>query len=288
MTIRSPNTAFEIAIDPAAVEPYVRASLGETYKASAFSVYVSRVFPMNADELCVQYVVEYPGPNGTRGRSLRGACLSFSGSIPDRYRVRNGRVVTVPEIGLTIPVFPFDPALPQLESLCNPRTAWPRLSQWLGRGGNEPSQISRTVQAYRLERRCVLRFDVRDEDDVQTRVFLKLARPRKLRRAAKAFEALRMRGFGSVGPHVVPNFSHVEGDGVAFMNEVAGTSLHDLIGAEALPDALESAARVLSTLHSANSLKGVDVHTPEHEVEKLRSWARLLQRISPKLSPQGR
>jgi len=231
---------------------------------------VPRVLPWRRDALAVQFRV--PGRNGDPylfWGELDGDAASES-SGPAAFRLE--------DLGLTVHVAPHDARLKSLPRLLERSTASDLVHAATGAAAPRDLRI-RTV-AYRLERRCVLRYE--PAATPLGALYVKVVRARKLAALVAAHRAVERVAAGSLLLHV-PELAHVEPRlGAAVFREAPGRTLHALGDGPGAAPAARRAGAALRVLHAGDA-DGLPCHDSQDELPRLERWADVLIRVRPEL-----
>lgn len=291
MTIQSRNQNFETAIDEGKILDLFRSELknhlGKEIEISR--LFVTRVFPRKEGGLTIQYELHLKKAVQSYGEKLIlcGYLIGAGQKRPAYLEHSPERCMVLDEIGLVVPVFPFDPALPSLEVLIpikDQSTISEKLESVLG-GKTEILDIE--ILGYRLEKRCVMRYKVRinDESSGTRKIVAKAYTPSRFAKAHKIIAALEKRGFDHHSPDglTVPRILGSDPElGVTFMESAPGISLHFLMERDIFIDACSAAGGMLRKLHKLNA-DGLKNHTKLDELGNLRKLLELIYYMYPEL-----
>lgn len=287
---------LECATDPGLMREFFAAHLERLVPGaeSVESCRVPRVFPRNDDSYIVQYELQLRSGDG--GGSTRTILCGLSCSARDgAYRAEAAgydprHCVSHPDIGLTVPIFPFDPGLPALADLWDSaRTPGllARLASTPSGLASDPAAVTRTVLGYRLGRRCTLALSGSSHaaGDCSFELVAKVAPPQKIARVMETVARLERAGWSSTradGMTIPAQLGTDATIGVILMERAPGVSLHELLGQADFLPACAAAGRLLRRLHD---LKGSWVtskaHTGAAELADLAVWTRRLCTIFP-------
>lgn len=206
-------------------------------------VEVPRVFARRKGGLTLQYRVfaRRPG-SGPEVVLLGGHLLGEHDEWPAWARNSDPRVWRDEALRLAVPVFPYDPQLRALEDWIGPERAAAQLSRLL-QWSVDPAELRSRLLAYRLEKRCVLRYGWGDQLGVVVKLFGKRGLDPALR-VSVLIAAQEAAG-------IIPRTIAVDAIAGAHVTEIVpGTSLHDVSGASEFVTGCDQAARVLRRVHA--------------------------------------
>ncbi|MEW5794830.1 MAG: phosphotransferase [Candidatus Zixiibacteriota bacterium] len=286
---------LEIATDPVQMAPRLQARLFNSWngRPQIQHLHVSRVFPSGDGSLSIQYVVylQEPATSTPRRMIFCGQWFGMADGRPTYLAEEPNRVVSIDDLDLAVPIFPFDPDLriaPLLDdgrvlrsqaSLSNIETDY----RW-----SEFDLETYEVLSYRLRRRCVLRLKTgpsRSGLDM-LEVIAKIYRPTKFHRVLTTLNWLETRGYGRVAEDSLAFATAVAVDrerGYLFLKPSVGKSVHDSIGNGSFVPGCAAAAGILSKLHSES---GSDLprHDWKSETKNLSPTMELAGSIYPEMS----
>jgi hypothetical protein len=291
--IRSSDPRFEAAIDSAVMRPWFEDRLRETRNndIELLDVTVPRVFPRKDGGFTIQYRLVTNGrvSRGSQTTVFCGRLILPSQSLPSYIERHRDRVFVSDDERLVVPIFPFDPELPQLDEIF----ASPGLGNIvaaLQTDGEPPTVVAREILGYRLERRCVLRYSIRrSATDGKKRVediIVKLLRARAAAVAANSMALLESSGFGAGSPDALTVAKTIQTDisnGVLVMEAVPGMRLDDLAPNGAFESGCSAAARLLSKLHAIPPT-GLRPYSVDDEVSLLEASTSFAGRLFPQWS----
>jgi len=260
------------------------------------SCHILRVFPRHDDSFVIQYELELDIPDEPQAQrtilcGLLDRANSGRGNLPAGYDLE--RCLTCSEIGLTIPIFPFDPGLPDLAEFWHTGRAGLKLAGIMDAGGVrqfDGEVVAQRLLGYRLERRCTIsylcsRLPGMDDEDSRLSLVVKLAPPRKTARALDALARLERAGLTSTSMDglTIPAVLGADArQGVVLMEMAPGTSLHEQAGRADFLSACAAAGRILRRLHNLPCLAdNSPAHTAAAELADLAVWNRRLCTIFP-------
>ena len=279
---------FEQATDNAAMLPALQEQLRSKWKQriEIVDLLISRVFPRGDRGYAIQYILKTRIHDGNiENLALYGRLFGPEESWPPRV-VDGDRTMFFEKMRLLVPVFPYDPGLKSIPELLDKQKAKVILRNSLGEslGKIESLNIkSISILGYRLERRCILKYELEIGRAGQTEItslVAKIVRPGKAGEIASLMKALAGSGFdGSIDRIGVPRIYHFDNsDGYIIMEYIRGESLHDLVGRKSFSGACAHAGRLLRKLH-AMSLPRMKVYSAGMEIENLRG--KFLPAVSP-------
>ncbi len=231
---------------------------------------ISRVMPRGKGGFSIQYMIRPPGGND---RIVSGHLLGINEKEPSYARLED-RAVFFEDIGLVVPIFPFDQKLPDLPRFLDRERAGIKLAGMMapgmvGAGQFEIGKIE--VLGYRLERRCVIRYESRETSaEAPANLIVKLAR----RGEAPGIGQRRLAsmGFGSKSPDglTVPEIYGEDTNlGACVMEFAPGCSLHDLAGDKDHAIGCAAAGRTIRKLHG-HRMEDPSLFTHEDELTALK------------------
>lgn len=229
---------------------------------------VPRVLPFKGG-----FAVQYRVPKSDGSDHLFWGELDVSGSRSLRKAVAGPRYE---ELGLHVAPFPADPELPGLPRLISSDfgEALGRAMGWPDPGAPTPRAVC-TVLAYRLRRRCVVRWEVPGKGDA---VAVKMVRRRQLGNLVEDHSKAAVLAEEG-GDLTVPRILNVDDDlGACIMSWMPGDTLHDLAGDPRLPAGYALAGKGLRALHRG-AVDGGKRRGCERELGDLSGWGDVLERI---------
>lgn len=284
MTIRSRFEYFESAIDSHYLQERFEREL-KRFRGDNFSIsnlYVSRVFPRKDLGFTIQYEIYWrdAGDEFDKKMFLCGHLIGPSAALPDYIEKAKDECIVFEDIGLVVPVFPFDPRLHNLAELTDTRKdskITDKLSYTLG---TLIEIRDLEVIGYRLGKRLVLRYLLYSKKGPhrETEMIAKMYRPSRFIKALDIMEFLLKNGFGpDEGDSLtVPCVLGSDPDLAAiFMEHAPGMSLHSLIEKVIFTDACAAAGRTLRKLHSTRSVN----RETYSRVDELGNLQRILELI---------
>jgi len=237
------------ATDAAAVKPVFEEELSLAWgrPAPIGDFFIPRVDARGGGRFLIQYRFS------TAGKSwIFWGRIGFESTGGDE-----GPTFSIRELGLVVPIFPFDPDLPALARFFPPgESAGPLESLREALDLTTGARIEDVlVLGYRLGRRAVLRCRLRDGGRELT-VVAKLLPARKAARLAHLMRALARSGFDGSGADVirVPRILAESAEGILWLEAFPEPSLHDLIGQPSFVPGAAAAARALRRLHAIATL----------------------------------
>lgn len=252
LSLVAPTASLFRATDAVALKPRFEEELslawGRPVRIADFVV--PRVQARGGGRFLVQYRFSTPEDDG-RSWIFWGR-VGFEST--NRYE---GHTFSLPELGLLVPIFPFDPVLPALARFFSSGEsagllAGLRHTLDIPTGARIEDVF---VLSYRLGRRAVLRCRLRDAGWELT-VVAKLLAPQKAASLAHLMRALARNGFDGAGDEVirVPRVLAESAEGILWLEAVPDASLHDQIGQPTFVPGCALAGRALRRLHGAAML----------------------------------
>ena len=260
--------------------------------------HIPRVFPRGEDSFVVQYELGLSGPDGlsTHRQILCGVVYT----APDDARRASvdgydgEHCLRLPDLGLWVPLFPYDPGLPILTDLWDATRAHSLLALLTGRGPDRQSSFdvtARRLLGYRLERRCTMRFacaglNERGSARSDFELVVKSVRPKKVAGILRTVAKLESAGLSGEGPDglTIPALLGADSArGVIVMELAPGASLHELVGQPDLLPGCAAAGRLLRRLHDLpgpGEAGGAKAAT--EALGELDVWSRRLCTIFPR------
>ena len=268
MTINPDYEHLELAMDSGQMRERFEKELKKIWNRSIVleDFWVTRVFPRGKGGFAIQYsmLIRAFGNFPKNRFLLYGRLLGPSEAWPDYTRENDDNIIKLKDLRLVVPLFPFDPELKQLPEFCRPEEVSGLLSNLgdrLPHGGGDLAIKSYEVLGYRLERRCVLRYTLKQPDSRkgnsdEFRLIVKVLRPR---RSAKEIEILSWLASdrpdaGTEDKITVPHLYHSDVNlGVILMENAPGMTLHSLIGKPVFDKACTATGRLLRNFHSLDA-----------------------------------
>ena len=296
MKIYSQNKNFETAIDAEKMREWFQRG-SEKLQGNRISIsklYVTRVFPRKEGGLTIQYqlYLEKSSSSEIEKMILCGHLIDPNQPLPDYSGNSKADYLISKDIGLIVPVFPFDPRLKSLQDLTRFERG-SRISKALNTVLNMDIEIdSYEILGYRLGKRCVLRYmiEIKDESSYQQRIVAKVIRPSRFKKLLKISTELQMRGFDHNSPDgiTVPRIVGSDSDlSVIFMENAPGMSLHFLVGKAIFPDACSAGGRTLRKLHNLDT-GDLETYTIREEVGNLQRLLKLINNMYPEFGDSFR
>lgn len=236
-------------------------------------VEVPRVFPRRKGGLTMQYRVfaRRPG-SGPEVVLLGGHLLGEHDEWPSWARDRDPRVWRDEALRLAVPVFPYDPQLRTLEDWIEPGRAAIQLSRLL-QWNVDPAELRSRLLAYRIEKRCVLRYEWGEG----LGVIIKLFGKRGLDPVLRVSNLIAGQG----APDIIPRTIAIDAIAGAHVTEIVpGTSLHDTTGAAEFVTGCDRGARALRRVHELPG-EGFPVSDGAGAVAKLAGLAAAVAGADP-------
>lgn len=231
LSLAAPSDSLLRATDAASLKPVFEKELSRVWgrPVAIDELFVPRVQAREGGRFLVQYRF-----------STAGQSWIFWGRVGFDGRSRyEGHAFSVPELGLVVPIFPFDPELPALAG-------------FFGQGESAGKPIEDVhVLGYCLGRRAVLRGRV-ESGGRGLVVIAKLLPPPKATRLADLMTGLARSGFDGSGSDVirVPRVLGESGDGILWLEALPEPSLHEQIGRPSFVPGCAGAGRALRRLHA--------------------------------------
>ncbi len=265
-------------------------------------VYVSRVFPRGRGGFVIQYELHFKLPHASSADSqvVCAELLPHGAAWPAYVQQHPDRVLLQADLGLVVPIFPFDPELNSLADWASPDRASVQLHEaleplggaWSGVKHSVLSQLQ--VLSYRLARRCTLRYDLawhagNGSRPASRTVIGRLSRPGTRAAQSEAVQAAVAEGRSSrslpeslwITPLVTQSAT-----GVELFPLAPGKSLHELTGHPSLVPACKATGAVLAQIHSHRGQEGT--RNTHSETETLRRQVALVSEIFPGLASRFR
>jgi hypothetical protein len=289
MKIQSRYKNFEMAIDEERTRERFQKELIK-YLGGGVEIsdlFVTRVFPRKEGGFTIQYELHLKKTDQDRKDKLI-LCAQLLGpgeNYPLYVEKKQGNHFVLDDIGLVVPVFPYDPGLPSLEILIRIQDQ-SLISKKLGALlGGEIEILNFEVLGYRLEKRCVIRFTMRNKDGSSgaRNIVAKAYRPSRFSKALKLVSSSKNKGVGYDSPDGITVPRILAGDtelSVVFMEDAPGISLHFLMEKDIFVSACSAAGRTLRKLHNleADDLKN---HSKLDELGNLRKLLELINNMYP-------
>ncbi len=269
MRIHSDFTRFAGATDAEQVVLRLGPQLSRLFGGRPFDdLRVARVTPRKHGGYTIQYRID--SEPGTPPY-LCGHLLGDGEPVPSYAERDNPAVIRDDELGLVMPIFPFDPRLAALSFVCSPEGAAEMLA--------DDGDATATVLAYRLEKRCVVRCEL-VSGGAKNRVVAKVVPRSRLQKFVSGHQQLH-EAMDVAGPDTdltIPRILRVVGDrGAYVMEEVPGPSLYAIVDADHAVTAYAAAGRAMRRFHGLP--RPVDrLRTGVDELAQLDAW---IARIAP-------
>ncbi|MEE9554993.1 MAG: phosphotransferase [candidate division Zixibacteria bacterium] len=252
-------------------------------------LYIPRAFPRNDGGFSISYnLIIDKTEKGEEKIILWGHLLGLDQTLPGKTLAPRQDLIIFDDIGLVVPVFPYDPKLKYLPDFVVTGKPKKRLGAIPFLAGKKFDVIECRLLGYRLERRCVFEYtlDMKQNDGIERiKVVAKIARPKKIAAALKIFEkfsATEMTADSSDGL-TVPEYLGCDNDhGIILMEFVSGRSLHSLIGNRSFPESCHEAGRLIRKLHSI-SLGDLPYYTADDELDSLSKIVDIINSVFPEL-----
>jgi hypothetical protein len=291
MIIQSRYKNFEIAIDEERTRELFQRELikylGSDVEIS--DLFVTRVFPRKEGGFTIQYELHLKKPDRDHKDKLIlcAHLLGPEGKWPAYLENSRGHCIVLDDIGLVVPVFPFDSGLPSLEVLTRIQDQ-SSISKKLESALSGEIEISDfEILGYRLEKRCVIRYtvEIKDGSPGARKIVAKAYRASRFANILKSITALENKGFrydspdGLTLPRILGSDSELS---VVFMENAPGISLHFLMEKDIFVSACSAAGSILRKLHKLNAdeLKN---HTKLDELGNLQRMLELINNMYPDL-----
>jgi len=258
---------FDAASDIAAMADRIAGVPALAPAAEWFRLEIPRVLPFRDG-----FVVQYTAPSPSGGKTVLWGELGVTGGKP----FADDRSVRFDDLDLSIPVFPHDPDLQRLERILVPAAAGP-LNDVLDAGADRAPAV--TLLAYRLRRRCVVRWETSDGDAAA----VKMVRRRKLSDMT-ARHVLGLETAAASDNLRVPRLLGVDEDlGACAMEWMPGATLHALADDPVAVDAHRHAGASLRDLHRGHAV-GSAILDRDRELAGLDVWAGVLDPVRPEVA----
>ena len=289
MKIQSRYKNFEVAIDDQQIRHRLRTDLKKCLDADTeiSRLYVTRVFLRKDGGFNIQYELSLDRPGRKEKMILCGHLLASGQELPAYVEGSRGNCMVMEDIGLVIPVFPYDPGLPSLKDLTRIQgksSILKKLESVLG----EKIEISDIeVLGYRLEKRCVFRYGIetKGRPPGARKIVAKAYRPSRFAKILKFAGKIEDNGFRYDSPDgiSIPRILGSDDElSVIFMENVPGISLHLLMEKDIFIKACSAAGGTLRKLHNldADELKN---HSKLDELGNLQRLLELIFDMYPNL-----
>lgn len=295
MKLDSANNRFNSATDPVKMRDRVVAGLRSmnAQQSEITEFAIPRVFPRREGGFTIQYRMRFKNESDLTPDSLIlcGHLLGDEEARPAWVDQNGDRIIAIDDIRLYIPMFPFDPQLEHLAQVHAPADALPWLApclQAMDRRG-EVTGILSELLAYRLQRRCVIRYTVTTRTAAgaseTTQIIAKYMKRTRAVKIANVATALSKDGFdyGPSGRFTIPRIHRVTNDGILLMDSVPGSSLHDLTADSEFVPGCAAAGEMLKKLH-AHGAQPSNEHSFESELAQLGARVETSTRLFPQWS----
>lgn len=289
MSIRSRHKNFESAIDKEKVRERFQKELVKYLgnDVAITELFVTRVFPRKKGGLTIQYEInsDRPGPGGEKKLILCGHLLGAGERPPAYLKESPESCLFLDDIGLVVPLFPYDPGLPALDLLTRIEEGSP-VSEKLGGILRREARITGfEILGYRLEKRSVLRYTLRERDGSpdSIKIVIKAYRRSGFSRSLKVIKNLEDKGFNgdSAGGFTIPGLLGTDDKlGVIYMENAPGISLHSLFEKDIFTKACSAAGGILRKLHRLD-VDDLNNHTKLDELGNLRRLLELIYSMYP-------
>jgi hypothetical protein len=288
---------FEAATDAALMrsrlEERLKKSWGPNFTLA--ELWVPRVFARGDGGYSIQYAADVTGHVifGSGQMFLCGYLPAPGQKPPDN--AQHEHTIYIDDLGLIVSLFPFDSGLPQLPRFFSKEQAKEILAPAVTKtqpGVNFAIESFATL-GYRLERRCVIRYDLKTIShrcglSRKFQLIVKILRSQASRKIIKSHEFLAANGFGrdSEDGLILPRMLSVDSQNNAvIMESVSGRSPHDLLGNPGYPESCHAAGKILAKLHSLNG-GDLPVYGPDQELETLRNRISSVEGLFPSLKAE--
>jgi hypothetical protein len=289
MKIVSRYQNFETAIDREQIRERFQTELKKRFgnDTEIIDLFVTRVFPRKEGGFTIQYELRLKRPDRKdKGQLLLcGHLLGPGEKWPSYVEKKRGDYFVMEDIGLVTPVFPFDPKLPSLEILTQTKDKSPVFKGLESALGKKIKITDMKIMGYRLEKRCVIRYDLEIKEGLSgtRKIVAKAYRSSRFAGILKSIEALENKGFDHDSPNglTVPRIMEIDPElSVIFMENAPGFSLHYLMEKDIFDKACFAAGGMLRKLHSLNA-DGLKNHSKSDELGNLRKLSELLKNMYP-------
>lgn len=291
---------LELATDQVRMTEFFHRHAARLLPASSSleEVYVTRAFARGKGGFVIQYELRFKLPEAAESDSLVvcGELLPRGTALPAYAQKQPDRVLVQSDLGLVVPVFPFDPELSVLADWASCDRAPGKLHEALlplggpWRGVEHASLSRLKVLSYRMGRRCTLRYDLawqagNGSAPATPSVIGRLSRP-----GAKAVQSESVLAAVTAGlaSRSLPESLWImplvrqAATGVELFPLAPGSSLHELTGDPQIVPACRAAGTVLAQIHTQRgqeSARGV-----QSETDALRRQVSLVSKIFPELA----
>jgi hypothetical protein len=281
----SEKLIFESVTDPEFMRPRFEEQFCRIWGFSNMiaELRIPKAFPRGKGGFAVQYdIMAKSSPDSDVEKKIfYGRLLGRSEKWPSYTASNSANVLVFNDLRLVVPVFPFDSELKDLPAFCAANGFPIVLKNSLSKLAPDKTEyhiLSSEVLGYRLERRCVIRYDISLTNTAGTtpermKAVVKISRPAQKTRDPKLTCELERHGFdneakdGLSVPHIYYKNSQ---EGITIMEAAPGKTLHDLIGTSEYLSACAAAARILRKLHSLSPISDL-LYTAEDEMESLET-----------------
>jgi hypothetical protein len=250
-------------------------------------VVIPRVFVRHGTDFIIQYLLRGTGSQPSFGREkIMCGYLPGPGS-KTAIHLDSSQTLDDADTGLRVPLFPYDPQLPQLKQWVDTSRVAQQMDAVPGRSQRDAGSPSAGIEAvevlaYRLGRRCTLGISFTSD---ATGLVAKIMGRSALERALAADRHLRSQGttdtelFADALPSLLGASQKL---GVLLMEHVPGRSLHDLWTVAECHEACGAAGRLLAALHAMTPGEG-PARTLLEEWTALTTRMQLICTIFPEL-----
>lgn len=286
------------ALDPGRMamrlQKQLKSITGDSIELKGFNTV--RVFPRSKCGFTIQYRMKTPGPgkNELQSLILCGHLLGENENWPTYIEKNKHRIMVFEDLRLVIPIFPFDPELPAIAELC----VTGQLPEVLKRIDNKDlfeinsaNIQSIDVLGYRLERRCVIKYNLNFRQSgiaksAPKSIVIKITRPGQAMHTENILALLNENGLADDGNKeiaIAKIFYMSEDAGIQVSEFAPGETLHNLTDGKNFVAACRSAASMIKKLHNINC-DCLPSHSFENELDDLGKKVSLLSSIFPELS----
>ena len=242
--------------------------------------FIPRVLPGKHGRLLVQYCFS---ANGDKGVSKRW--VMFGHLLPSCKKVAvhesSPRVIGLPQLRMSVPVFPHDRKLKALGGLYQKGVL---ASCWKSLGLAVSDEIEDIeLLGYRPERRAVLRAMLRSDEGARS-IIIKLVRPNKAESLIGRLRCIEQADFhAEVADQITaPKLVCGSAEGIVLLEDIQHPSLHDLAESKHIEHGCVSAARVLNKLHRAPT-ESLFPYDADQEIVLLRRLSSLVGNVYPEI-----
>jgi len=221
---------------------------------------------------------------------LCGKLLEHGKRFDDYVGKLKGDTIIVKDIGLAIPIFPYDrkmPALMEIENIVNSPQIVEKISAKLKVVGPVSSSVLYNVLGYRLEKRAVFRIDYEIVDKsgkkFNSSLIAKMFKPSSSNRAYNAFKVLEENGFQSNSQDNIniPEIVYFdEKNGILMTEYFDGITLRTLPKPDIYSRICGVAGTALNKLHNL-SISDLPPFSSHNELETLETQISLLSKMFP-------